>query len=143
MTNIEEVVLETCKPEPLNTKELNGKIKKGEAIEIVNRQKNKRLNSRDVIFSNRNEATGQWWFEPNPKKFEKTLQILLNDREKNKLYVFKIPKDNYLDPSDVFYYRKDKGLCSITIDGNDTHKFRDKLGSGVCFSEFLEDIIVY
>lgn len=129
--------------EQINITQLSTKLNKGEAIEIVNRQKNKRLNSRDVIFSNRNESTGQWWFEPNPKKFKKELQILLNDKEKNKLYLFKIPEDNYLYPEEMFYYRRDKGLCSITIDGNDIHNFKDKLGSGVCFSEFLEDIIVY
>lgn len=139
MTDTEEVTLVSPEPKFQNTKKIN----KGEAIEIVNTHKNKRLNSRDVVFSNRNETTGQWWFEPNLKKFEKILHIILNDRKTNKLYVFKIPEDNYLYPEETFYYREDKGACSITIDGNDTHKFRDTLGSGVCFSEFLEDIIAY
>lgn len=143
MTDIEEIELVCPEPKLSNTRELNQKINKWQAIEIVNTQKNKKLNSRDVVFSNRNESTGQWWFEPNIKKFEKTLYIILNDRKTNKLYLFKIPENNYLHPEEKFYYRKDRSSSSITIDGNDTHKFRDTLGSGVCFSEFLEDIIAY
>ena len=50
---------------------------------------------------------------------------------------------SHFDPEDIFYYRKDKGVCSITIDGRDTRNFRDTLGSGVCFGAFLEDVIDY
>lgn len=127
----------------LNLGRPNSKIKKSKALEIVNREKNIGLKSRDVIFSNRNKTTGEWWFEPTPKKFKNTLHILLNNREKNKLYLFKIPKDKYTCPSNIFKYRKDKDLYSIKINGNDLEKFKDELGSGVCFSEYLKDIIDY
>lgn len=127
----------------LNVKISDGKIKKCKAIEIVNREKNRGLKSRDVIFSNRNKTTGEWWLEPTPKKFKNTLQILLNDREKNKLYLFEIPKEKYSSPNEIFKYRKDKGLYSIKIDGNDIDEFRDELGSGVCFGQYLKDTIDY
>ncbi|WP_028856975.1 hypothetical protein [Psychrilyobacter atlanticus] len=127
----------------INITQLDTKINKGEAIEMINRCTDKRLNSMDAIFSNRNETTGQWWFEPKPKKFKKTLYILLNDQNENNLYLFRIPKKTYLYPEEIFYYRKEKSSCSIRIDGNDIHEFKDMLDSKVCFSEFLEDVIAY
>jgi len=129
--------------ENLNIEKSDKKIKKCKAIEIVNREKNKKLKSRDVIFSNKNKTTGEWWLEPTPKKFEKTLNLLLNDRKVNKLYLFEIPKEKYSSPNEIFKYRKDKGLYSIKIDGNDINEFRDELGIGMCFREYLKDIIDY
>ncbi|WP_028857504.1 hypothetical protein [Psychrilyobacter atlanticus] len=129
--------------EGLNVEKSDGKIKKCKAIEIVNREKNKGLKSRDVIFSNRNKTTGEWWVEPTPKKFGKILNLLLNDRERNKLYLFEIPKEKYSSPNEKFKYREDKGLYSIKIDGNDIHEFKDELGSGVCFGKYLKDTIDY
>lgn len=129
--------------ESININEVNGKINKREAIEMINRYTDKRLNSMDVIFSNKNETTGQWWFEPKPKKLKKILYILLNDQRENNLYLFKIPKGTYPSPEKIFSYREEKESCTIKIDGNDIHEFKDLLGSKVCFSKFLEDIINY
>jgi len=118
-------------------------ITKAIAIKLVNENTNLNIRSKDVIFSNKNKTTREWWFEPSLEKFKTTFYIILNDEDKNRLYIFKIPKNTYPNPLEKFYYRKEKGSCSIRIDGIDTLDFRDKLGSNVRFEKFRIETLEY
>lgn len=139
----DEIKLSTLIRTVETRKNKNYIIKKAVAINLVNENTNLNIRSKDIIFSNKNKTTREWWFEPSLRKFRATFYIILNDEDKDKLYIFKIPKDTYLHPEEKFYYREDKGLCSIRIDGFDTLNFRDKLKSNICFKKFYTETLEY
>lgn len=125
------------------------KLTKSEAVQYLNNTEilgeKIKVSSRDVVFSNKNNANEKWWFEPNSLIFKRTFFLLLNDQDLNKLYVFKIPVNTFSEPTKYFYLRKDKDRLSVTIEGNDIKYFQDCLHktNPVKFKNFLVKTINY
>jgi len=85
------------------------------------------LNNQNMVFSNMNKTSGEWWFEPSNEKFKSELFIVLYHNIENTLYMFHLPANSINNPLIQLYQRKN-GKPTITISPNDTEFMDTKKG---------------
>ena len=110
------------------------------AIEKVNEHLGyKLLESSNTSFSSINKRKPVWWFDINPKKFEKELHLLLAlDRG---LIWLRIKANTFPIPEEKFHYRSDKGSMSLEISCNKADRYLHDIrsgGTGYDFSSHVE-----
>jgi hypothetical protein len=96
-------------------KEIN--MTKDSAIQLVNKKLSLKINSNNTNWSNIN-ADGIWSMEPNLKRQNQTLYLLLNNNRTNKLHIFEIPANHEIYKK--LYVRDNKGVFRLVFDVNDT-----------------------
>jgi hypothetical protein len=117
-------------------KEIN--MTKDTAIQLVNKKLSLKLNSNNTNWSNIN-ADGIWSMEPNLKRQNQKLYLLLNNNRTNKLHFFEIPANH--EDYKKLYIRKDRPVFRLLFDVSDS-KFNEKLGD-VNFKNFHKGSIDY
>jgi len=133
----------------INKKKTNERIKKKEAISIINTYlyniNQSTILNKNTVYSNKNSANDKWWFEPSPNMFKQNFNLVLNDYKTKKLFLFEIPKNDFNLLDNFFYYRSEVNRYSIRIEGNDTKYFEDELGNlnKVKFIKYLIHTISY
>jgi hypothetical protein len=103
-------------------------MNKSKAISLSRSDSNFSITHANSIFSNINSAKDVWWLEPNNKKFQIDLFLILNNHRDNRLFLFKLPSNTIVNPADRFIQRNDavKTNCSkIYIEVSET-KFEQK-----------------
>ena len=111
---------------------------KDAAIQLINKKLSLKLNSNNTNWSNIN-ADGIWSMEPNLKRQNQKLYLLLNNNRTNKLHVFEIPANH--EDYKKLYIRKDRPVFRLLFDVSDS-QFNEKLGD-VNFKNFLKGSIDY
>jgi len=96
-------------------KEIN--MTKDSAIQLVNKKLSLKINSNNTNWSNIN-ADVIWSMEPNLKRQNQTLYLLLNNNRTNKLHVFEISGNHEVYKK--LYVRKDRTVFRLLFDVNDT-----------------------
>jgi len=136
---------------PTTTGETPGRTvsQKKDALELINTmflQKDAMsLNSKQLIFSNKNKANDKWWFEPAYAKFNESFYIALNDPSHKLVYLFRVPENEFPNYKQSFRDRPRKMRVSVIIEGDDKEYFRDtNSGSAnICFRKYLVERINY
>lgn len=90
---------------------------KDTAIQLVNRKINIKINTNNTNWSNIN-ANGIWSMEPNLDRKNRTLYLLLNNNNTNKLHVFEIPANHTV--YEILYIRENKGVFRLVFEVNDS-----------------------
>ena len=96
---------------------------KQEAIQLVNKKLGLKLNSNNTNWSNIN-ADGIWSMEPNLDRKNRTLYLLLNNNDTNKLHAFEISANHEVYKK--LYVRKDRPVFRLLFDVSDS-EFIEKL----------------
>ncbi|MBT3487718.1 MAG: hypothetical protein HOK24_18815 [Desulfobacula sp.] len=120
-------------------------LKKRDVISILNKKLNYPIASKNLSYSKKNLSNNKFWFEPSYDKFQEDFFIALNDQDKKTIYLFKIPANEFPSYNEFFRDRPNKKRVSITIEGDDTIKFKDSNSgsSGVEFVKYLIQKISY
>ena len=117
-------------------KEIN--MTKNAAIQLVNKKLSIKINSNNTNWSNIN-SNGIWSMEPKFDRQNRTLYLILNNNQTNKLHVFEIPANHNV--YNELYVRDKKGVFRLVFDVSDT-EFIEKL-MHVNFKNFLKGSIDY
>lgn len=145
--NIVKVVVEVNNHEialPISKKSNNYKstdeneMTKDKAILCINGEFNLSLNSTNTNYSDIN-ANGIWSIEPNFKRKNNTLFLILNNRLTKKVHFFQIPENHNV--YDKLYTRDKKSVFRLLFNVSDTD-FRETL-KYVNFNNFLKGTITY
>jgi len=112
---------------------------KDSAIQLVNKKLSLKLNTNNTNWSNIN-ADGIWSMEPNLKRQNQTLYLLLNNNRTNKIHVFEIPANHAVYNS--LYKRNDKPVFRLLFDVND-NEFNQTLHQLINFNNFHKGSIEY
>jgi hypothetical protein len=88
-------------------------MKKSQAIKLITNKTQLDLTPGNTRFANVGVHKDTWWIEPSNKTLNSGFYIVLNDEERGRLLIFKIPPGS-LKKSD-FRYREDKGAAQIII----------------------------
>lgn len=118
----------------------NSVMNKTKAINHIIKEIHADLNFRNTIFSNPGSSLDLWWLEPSNDKFNSGFYFILNNAEKHKLLLFKIPQGAIENPKAEFRQREDKGVSQIIIPISETHYVDRK---GFKFDSFLINEIEY
>jgi hypothetical protein len=118
-------------------------MNKKNAIDLLNRKHGLGLDDRNTRFSNVNSGKRVWWFEPKNAQFQDRLNIILCNAEEKKIYFFVIPENKIQNPA-IYFVQKQEGVSHIEIKVDDK-KYQDILmhPKGICFDEYLKDVIEY
>jgi hypothetical protein len=117
-------------------------LSKKEAIKMLNKTCNLRLNVSNTIYSNINDAVPQWWFEPTNEKFEEDLNLILNNQIDKILYYFFIPNGAIPDPRNLFYQRGGRDNRTHIVVNVDNNNFVDN-NSNFHFRPYLRKTLNY
>lgn len=111
---------------PLPIKDTD-KVKKSQAIAIVNDQSTQNISNKNTVFSNINNAKNVYWFDiPVHRVSGKgNLNLLTYDRVHGKLYHLEVPHQHFIKSLSSFYIRQDKQAISLELDANIENRFQD------------------
>ena len=123
---------------------IRNQMNKSKAIQLARSANLASLTNSNTIFSNINSAQDVWWLEPENKKFENDLYIVLNNDKSSTLYIFKLAANTIKNPETNFIQRNDniRTNCSKIYIPVSRIKFADKK-NGFDISKFLVQEIAY
>lgn len=103
------------------------KVKKSQAIAIVNDQSTQNISSKTTVFSNINTAKSVYWFDIPLKRLDNkgSLNILTYDSQHEKLYYLEVPHSYLTENISLFYVRQDKQAISLELDATIENQFQD------------------
>jgi hypothetical protein len=113
-------------------------MNKQDAIDYINKKIKTELSGGNTIFSNPGSSLDLWWLEPSNEKFKTGFYFILNNTDKKKLLLFKIPKG--VINNSAFRQREEKGVSQIIIPISDT-QYIDRKGFNL--TRFLVNEIAY
>jgi hypothetical protein len=111
---------------PLLTKDTD-KVKKSQAIAIVNEQNKQSISNKTTVFANINNAKSVYWFDIPLKRLnsKESLNILTYDSQHEKLYYLEVPHTYFTENLSLFYIRQDKQTISLELDATIENQFQD------------------
>ncbi|MFY8139066.1 MAG: hypothetical protein ACOVMB_00020 [Cyanophyceae cyanobacterium] len=118
--------------------EYENTITKGNAIKLINKKFQLKLNKDNTNWSNIN-ANGIWSIEPNCERKTQNLYLLLNNNNSKKIHIFKIPSNNKV--YEILYSRNDRNVFRLLFNVHDT-EFIETL-KHINFKEFYIDYLQY
>jgi hypothetical protein len=103
------------------------KVKKSQAITIVNDQGTQNISNKTTIFSNINSAKSVYWFDIPLKRLNSkgSLNILTYDSQHEKLYYLEVTHSYFTENISLFYVRQDKQAISLELDATIENQFQD------------------
>ena len=127
------------KEEPIN-QETSLTMNKKDIISIVKEQVNEATNNDTFFFANINKVKPVWWIEPNKEHFLGSW-LLLNDKDKKEVHVFKINNSDFFEKLTTREDRDNPYRLEILTEQTPNH-FIDKF-SNVDFKEYYIQTIKY
>ena len=113
-------------------------MKKSQAINLITCKTHLHLVPDNTRFANVGVHKNSWWIEPTVKNLSSGFYMVLNDEDRDRLLIFKIPPGS-LKKYD-FRYREDKGKAQIIIPIS-TSRYVDRKGFDL--TQYLEEQIEY
>jgi hypothetical protein len=117
------------------------KVKKSQAIAIVNDQSTQNISNKTTVFSNINKAKSVYWFDISLKRLNSkgSLNILTYDCVHGNIYHLEVPHQHFTKNLSSFYIRQDKQAISLELDANIENRFQDlRTGKKLHFRDFIK-----